>query len=395
MKLTFRTVSGESFSLEVEDSLTVGSLKKQVSEVRNLAADVVLKLVHKGKVLENDTQTVSECGFTETGFIVVFIQPPKKAEAKPAAAPAAVVQPAAEAAPAPVSDTPAAPAAATPAPAAATDPAPAAAASGYSSAASSILTGAALEAAITEICAMGFERDQVARAMRAAFNNPDRAVEYLMTSIPESAAQTAPAAAPTTGQGTPPVPTTAAQHFASSVMMAELLRVLLVALFRVGGAPAAGGPGTGPAAQPFNMFGGPAPTGTPGAAAGSGPLDFLASNPQFQLLRRAVQGNPQIMVPMLQELGKSNPELLRMIDAHRAEFLAMLSQPADGDEGDDNMAEGLGAMGGVIELTAEDDAAIQRLQALGFDRNMCVEAYFACDKNEEMAANYMAENMFD
>ncbi|KAL6762625.1 XPC-binding domain-containing protein [Haematococcus lacustris] len=371
MKLTFRTVSGESFSLEVEDSLTVGSLKKQVSEVRNLAADVVLKLVHKGKVLENDTQTVSECGFTETGFIVVFIQPPKKAEAKPAAAPAAVVQPAAEAAPvaappapvaAPVSDTPAAPAAATPAPAAATDPAPAAAASGYSSAASSILTGAALEAAITEICAMGFERDQVARAMRAAFNNPDRAVEYLMTSIPESAAQTAPAAAPTTGQG---------------------------------GAPAAGGPGTGPAAQPFNMFGGPAPTGTPGAAAGSGPLDFLASNPQFQLLRRAVQGNPQIMVPMLQELGKSNPELLRMIDAHRAEFLAMLSQPADGDEGDDNMAEGLGAMGGVIELTAEDDAAIQRLQALGFDRNMCVEAYFACDKNEEMAANYMAENMFD
>jgi hypothetical protein len=32
----------------------------------------------------------------------------------------------------------------------------------------------------------------------------------------------------------------------------------------------------------------------------AGPLDFLRSRPEFQLLRRAVQGNPNILVPMLQ-----------------------------------------------------------------------------------------------
>jgi UBA/TS-N domain len=44
-----------------------------------------------------------------------------------------------------------------------------------------LLSGDNLQGAINNIVDMGFPRDQVMRAMRASFNNADRAVEYLMT----------------------------------------------------------------------------------------------------------------------------------------------------------------------------------------------------------------------
>lgn len=45
----------------------------------------------------------------------------------------------------------------------------------------SILTGEALEAAVVEIVALGYTRDQALVAMAASCNNPNRAVEYLLS----------------------------------------------------------------------------------------------------------------------------------------------------------------------------------------------------------------------
>lgn len=52
----------------------------------------------------------------------------------------------------------------------------------YSQAASNLVAGNNIEAIIQQILDMGggsWDRDTVVRALRAAYNNPERAVEYL------------------------------------------------------------------------------------------------------------------------------------------------------------------------------------------------------------------------
>jgi UV excision repair protein RAD23 len=156
----------------------------------------------------------------------------------------------------------------------------------------------------------------------------------------------------------------------------------------------------------FNPQAAQAQAGANAAAAGGaggGSLEFLRNNRQFQALRGLVQNNPSILQPMLQELGKQNPGLLQLINSNQEEFLRMINEPAgEGEEAQmaARLAQELGGMGGgggpvQIPLTEQEREAVERLMQLGFDQMTVVQAFLACDKNEELAANYLLEHGMD
>jgi UV excision repair protein RAD23 len=387
MKISVKTLKGNHFDLQVQPDDTVSSVKRQIEESQGREAFPCAQqlLIHQGKVLKDDT-TMTDNKVSENGFLVVMLTKTKAAPAPAATstdappsssgsqAPGATAPPASPAPIAPPAASPAPPPA--PAPVAAPAPtvaagAPVAGGDGYGQAASNLVAGPALEQTVQQIIDMGggtWDRDTVVRALRAAFNNPERAVDYLYSGIPETAevpvaVARAPAAAPA-GAGQPAPP------------------------------PAAPAAPAGPNAAPLDLF----PQGMPGVgggAAGLGALDFLRNNPQFQALRTMVQANPQILQPMLQELGKQNPALLRLINENQAEFLRLINEAGgEGGEGD-VLGQLAGAMPQSINVTPEEREAIDRLEGMGFDRALVIEAFLACDKNEQLAANYLLEHAGD
>ncbi len=49
----------------------------------------------------------------------------------------------------------------------------------------------------------------------------------------------------------------------------------------------------------------------------------------------------------------------------------------------------------AVHLTEEEQAAIQRLETLGFDRNRCIEAFLLCERDETLAANFLFDSAMD
>lgn len=336
------------------------------------------KLIFSGKVLKDD-QTLESYNIKEKDFIICMISKPKTESGASSAAepstPASKPPPVSTDAPSQADRSANASASEqTPTSTGATGPSTTATTTTASSDPSSAFaTGSARDVAINNMVEMGYERDQVEAAMRAAFNNPDRAVEYLLTGIPEhlqrqqqQPQQQQQQQQPSEGgeeQGGEE------EELDENVNLFEAAAQSGQGQHRSAGGAESGGGGGGDL----------------------GDLSFLRNNPQFQQMRELIRQQPQMIEPIIQQLATANPQLAQLISSNPDAFINLLR----GDEGEEGGDEDVPPGATRIEVTQEESDAIDRLVALGFERDIVIQAYFACDKNEELAANYLFEHGFD
>ncbi|CAB3242127.1 unnamed protein product [Arctia plantaginis] len=314
MLVTLKTLQQQTFQIEIDPEETVKALKLkiEVEKGKDYVADHQ-RLIYAGKILLDDNK-ICTYNIDEKKFVVIMVTKPKTSEtpASTTSAPesgesASTESGDAKAKPAP-EEAPKPPPAAEPEPVATSNEPD-------------------FESTVQSIMDMGYNRQQVEQALRASFNNRERAVEYLITGIPE-----------------------------------ELL-------------------------QEQEAEDGP----------DDDPLAFLRDQPQFQQMRAVIQQNPNLLNAVLQQIGQTNPALLQAISEHQQAFVRMLNEPinpsAAGAVAEENAIELPQAQ--QPQVSPQDKEAIERLKALGFPEHMVIQAYFACEKNENLAANFLLSQNFD
>merc|ERR1711970_1435500 len=256
------------------------------------------KMIYAGKILVDDEKLV-KYSIDEKKFVVVMVAKkpaapaPAPAEPGPAAAPVTTPTPAPASATTTPSETKEEEKKTETASTASTTSTPSATPMDTGT---GLVMGEEYNRMVQNIQDMGYEKSQVEAALRASFNNPDRAVEYLLTGIPPQ-----------------------------------------VEVGPLGGGGGGGGAG-GVSAAAAGVTA-PAPGSAP---AGENPLAFLRDHEMFQQIRSVIQQNPGMLSTMLQQIGQSNPQLLQIISQNQEAFIRMINEGEAGEGGGEE-----GGVGGV------------------------------------------------
>jgi len=309
--------------------------------------------------------------------------------------------------------------------------------------------------AVASLTAMGFPEAEVKACLRASGGNPDVAVEFLMNGIPDYASQSAnmtdgtplvSRSATGSGAGAGEGSNAGAEPLAQlrSHPQINQLRQLVQAnpstlqavLTQIGqqqpellqeingnqelflqimnepvsdAAPAANASAAVSSSSNTNVNANASSTAPalPMGAGGLSPEMMQGLGNPAQLAQMIDSMTPEQLQSMSAMMGLT-PEQLRMtaqaISRMPPEELQNYMSMAMQGEGMEGMGAGAGAAEGgpggappgaqVLRLSEEEMAAVDRLAGMGFDRSEAAQAYLACDKNEELAANLLMDGGF-
>lgn len=368
--LTLKNLQQQTFTVEIELSATVKALKEKVEKEKgNDYPAVGQKLIYAGKILQDDS-TLDSYNIDEKKFLVIMVTKPKAAPSAEPSSPVETEEVASASASTPSSTDAATKTTTTPpsesaaagsptvtpvttsstaAPTSQSAPTTQAASGGSVGSAESLLVmGEEFNRMVENIMEMGYERSLVERALRASFNNPYTAVQYLVDGIPSNLDE------PSCNQ------------------------------------PA------GEAEEQVAAEGEVDPD--------EDPLNFLRTQPQFEQMRQMIRSNPSLLDAFIQQIGQTNPQLLQVIQQNQEAFVRMLNEggSSGGGSAGNGGNQGSGGSGGrthgqnAILVSPQDREAIERLKALGnFPEDVVIQAYFACEKNENLAAEFLFSQTWD
>ena len=291
MHLLLKNLKQQEYQIEIEsDQKTVKDLKLEIEKVHNFDSSCI-KLLHSGVVLE-DAKKLEEYKIKEGNVIIMMLLKPKKVEAKPEPNQKEELQ---QQEPPKNEEN---------------KPQP------------------QYTEQINALVDMGYEKEKVERAIKAANGSIDLAVEYLNEEqIPNQNE-------PNTGNANSNIPSSS-----NSNLPEELKK-------------------------------------------------------NASIIKCLCMNNPEKLPSILTNLKEHSPQLFELIKQHEEDFKNLLVSPLSEEDirNFQSIQQELRRQPGqTIRLTKEESDAVKRLQELGFSQADAVQAYFACDKNEEMAANFLFE----
>lgn len=190
------------------------------------------------------------------------------------------------------------------------------------------------EHVLRQIVAMGYNEDDVRRALATCFNNPNEAVDYLIEQVQERVGHQ----------------TTAKQRQRQQPANLQKAKAAEQAKFNQANA-----------------------------------LAFLRQDPDFKNLRRLLRKRPNVLQDVIKRIDETQPELLLMLKEHESEFLQLLHESSA--ESEDEQCNHCNYNN--MHISPEEEKHIARLVRMGFKRQMVILAFIACDRNVERAVDYL------